>query len=169
MLQTDVPADPLSPTTLILNYLTSRGYQPNAENIRRAVEANARDPGVLGADPVAGLRNARASTDAEDQAAMAAAGRGRGSAAPGLVREEGTWDTTGGRTSSAPPATQSTLPTSAMFPRIIEPTMDVSPPVTLGRPQLSLPPPEGQAVVVVVVVVEAEEAVVHHGYHRLIR
>ena len=109
MLQTDVPADPLSPVTLILNYLKSRGYQPSAENIRRTVEANARDPGVLGADPVAGLRNARASTEAEDQAAMrAAGGRGGGGGDGGLVREEGSWDVPGGKTSSAPPATPST-------------------------------------------------------------
>lgn len=41
-------ADPLSPTTIVLNYLKERGYPLTAENIRRTVEANARDPGAIG-------------------------------------------------------------------------------------------------------------------------
>lgn len=36
-----------SPTTLVLNYLKSQGLQPNAQNIRRTLEANARNPGLV--------------------------------------------------------------------------------------------------------------------------
>lgn len=77
------PGDDMqSPTTMVLNYLKARGYQPTTENVRRALEANARDPGVI-----EGLRSGTASTEAEDQAAMAAArggggGGGNTSAAP---------------------------------------------------------------------------------------
>ncbi len=63
--------DALSPTTQVLNYLKARGYTPSTENVRRALEANARDPGVI-----SGLRSDTAATEADDQAAMAAA-RGR--------------------------------------------------------------------------------------------
>lgn len=73
--------DAMSPTTMVLNYLKARGYTPSSENVRRALEANQRDPGVI-----SGLRSDRPATDAEDQAAMAAArgggGGGRTSAAP---------------------------------------------------------------------------------------
>jgi hypothetical protein len=58
---------------MVLNYLQSRGFQPTTENVRRALEANARDPGVI-----PGLRSDTAATDAEDQAAMKAAGVGGG-------------------------------------------------------------------------------------------
>jgi hypothetical protein len=44
--------DTLSPTTLILNYLQSKGLPPNAENIRRTLMANASDPSLI-----PGLRN----------------------------------------------------------------------------------------------------------------
>ena len=60
-----------SPTTMVLQYLKSRGFQPSSENVRRALEANARDPGVI-----PGLRSDRPATDAEDMAAMRAAGVG---------------------------------------------------------------------------------------------
>ena len=63
-------ADQLSPTTLILNYLRSQGTPINPENIRRGVEAAARGD-------VSGLRSDRPATEAEDQAAMAAAKGGR--------------------------------------------------------------------------------------------
>jgi hypothetical protein len=65
--------DALSPTTQVLNYLKARGYTPSTENVRRALEANARDPGVI-----SGLRSDTAATDAEDRAAMAARGGGGG-------------------------------------------------------------------------------------------
>lgn len=58
----------LSPTAMIQNYLSQRGYQPTGENVRRALEANARDPGVIG-----GLRSDTAGVDP-------AAGVGGGSA-----------------------------------------------------------------------------------------
>jgi hypothetical protein len=49
----DTPnADPLSPTTIVLKYLKERGYPLTAENIRRAVEGNARDPGAFGGNVV---------------------------------------------------------------------------------------------------------------------
>lgn len=65
--------DAMSPTTMVLNYLKARGYQPTSENVRRALEANMRDPGVI-----TGLRSDRGATEAEDQAAMAAARGGGG-------------------------------------------------------------------------------------------
>src|SRR5580765_4007857 len=37
----------LSPTAMIQNYLSQRGYQPTPENVSRALQANARDPGVI--------------------------------------------------------------------------------------------------------------------------
>lgn len=96
-----------SPTTMVLQYLKARGYTPSSENVRRALEANARDPGVI-----PGLRSDRPATDAEDQAAMRAAGAGGGrggGGGGGLVREEGSWDNpsgvgdgSAGRTSAAP-------------------------------------------------------------------
>ena len=74
-----------SPTTLVLQYLKQRGYQPSSENVRRALEANQRDPGVI-----PGLRSDTGATEAQDQAAMRAAG-------VGAPRGGG-----GGRTSAAP-------------------------------------------------------------------
>ena len=56
-----------SPTTLVLQYLRQRGFTPTTENVRRALEANQRDPGVI-----PGLRSDRPATEAEDQAAMVA-------------------------------------------------------------------------------------------------
>src|SRR5882672_3816750 len=50
--------DAMSPTTMIQNYLQARGYQPTAENVRRALEANSRDPGVI-----TGLRSDTAATN----------------------------------------------------------------------------------------------------------
>lgn len=74
--------DAMSPTTMVLNYLKARGYQPTSENVRRALEANMRDPGVI-----TGLRSDRGATEAEDQAAMAAARGGGGSGGGGSNAE----------------------------------------------------------------------------------
>ena len=82
-----------SPTTMVLNYLQSRGYKPTSENVRRALEANQRDPGVI-----PGLRSDRPATEEEDQAAMRAAGAGRGSSrsgAPPAATPPGTPGTSG--------------------------------------------------------------------------
>jgi hypothetical protein len=57
--------DKLSPTTLVLNYLKTKGYEPNGGNIRKALEESYRNPGLI-----PGLINDRPSTAAEDQAAM---------------------------------------------------------------------------------------------------
>src|SRR5580765_2440546 len=54
-----------SPTTLVLRYLQSKGIPPSSANVRAALEANARDPGVI-----PGLRSDTAATEADDQAAM---------------------------------------------------------------------------------------------------
>lgn len=64
-----------SPTTLVLNYLKQSGQQPTSANVRRALEANQRDPTLI-----PGLINDRPATDAEDQAAMAASKQGTGAA-----------------------------------------------------------------------------------------
>lgn len=105
----DTTSDQLSPTTLVLNYLRTRGYQPSSENVRRALEADARDPGVI-----PGLRTDRPATEAEDQAAMRAAGVGGGRRTPYVPSGTGSpSDTTpitdtssgsGSQTTSAPPA-----------------------------------------------------------------
>lgn len=104
-----------SPTTLVLQYLRQRGFTPSSENVRRALEANQRDPGVI-----PGLRSDRPATEAEDQAAMRAAGRGGSGGAGGLVQEEGTWDMSSGRPQGATPpmdrrdnATTSAAPASS--------------------------------------------------------
>jgi hypothetical protein len=57
--------DARSPTTLILDYLNKKGYQPNSANIRTALEESFRNPGLI-----PGLINDRPSTKEEDQAAM---------------------------------------------------------------------------------------------------
>lgn len=36
-----------SPTALVFDYLQSKGMQPTSENVRRALEANARNPGAI--------------------------------------------------------------------------------------------------------------------------
>lgn len=51
----------LSPTTMVLNYLKARGYQPTTENVRRALEANAWNPGAI-----SGLRSDVAAIDPTD-------------------------------------------------------------------------------------------------------
>src|SRR5580765_3157150 len=69
-------ADQLSPTTLVMKYLQSKGVSPNMPNygaqVRAALDANNKDPTLI-----PGLRNDRPATEAEDQAAMAAAKGGR--------------------------------------------------------------------------------------------
>ena len=66
---TDAENAELSPTAMIQNYLSQRGYQPTSENVRRALEANARDPGVI-----SGLRS--------DQAGPNTGGGGGGPSLP---------------------------------------------------------------------------------------
>jgi len=58
---------------LVRNYLTSKGLTYNPENVRRAIEANARDSTVLGPDPIQGLRNAAANTEPPSQRSRSAA------------------------------------------------------------------------------------------------
>jgi len=50
--------------------LKERGFQPSSENVRRALEANARDPGVI-----SGLRSDTAGTDPKTSSAPPVAGR----------------------------------------------------------------------------------------------
>jgi hypothetical protein len=57
----------------VLNFLKSKGYPLNGASIRTALEQNAREPGYI-----PGLDNNAPSTEAEDQAAMRAAGVGSG-------------------------------------------------------------------------------------------
>lgn len=42
-----IPGDPLSPTTLIHDFLRSKGLQPTSENVSRALQANAMSPGFI--------------------------------------------------------------------------------------------------------------------------
>ena len=112
-----------SPTTMVLNYLQSRGYQPTSENVRRALEANAKDPGLI-----PGLRSDTAATDAEDQAAMRAAGPGVGKRGGGSVSKQvegsGSADTSPDRrgppdtnqTTSAPPDDSGNLGSQIAIP-----------------------------------------------------
>jgi hypothetical protein len=65
--------DPQSSNSLIRAYLASKGLQANGENVRRALEANYANRGTI-----PGLVNSLPSTEAEDQAAMAAARHGIG-------------------------------------------------------------------------------------------
>jgi hypothetical protein len=108
-----------SPTTMVLQYLKSRGYQPSSENVRRALEANQRDPGVI-----PGLRSDRPATDAEDMAAMRAAGAGRGGGGRSLPVPPIPPNTTGATppmdrrddTSSAQPSTNTSDSSSSSTP-----------------------------------------------------
>ena len=61
----DAASPTASPTTKVLAYLRSKGMPASSANVRAALEANARDPGVI-----EGLRSDTAATEAEDQAAM---------------------------------------------------------------------------------------------------
>jgi len=63
--RTDAPPDAGSSDVgqLVRNYLTSKGLDYSPDNVRRAIEANARDSTVLGPDPIQGLRNADAGSD----------------------------------------------------------------------------------------------------------
>lgn len=74
------PSDAQSPTTLILNHLKSQGMPATSENVRRALEQNQANPGTI-----KGLISDRPSTEAEDQAAMKAAGQGGGRSATPYV------------------------------------------------------------------------------------
>lgn len=55
-------SSPQSPTSLVLGYLASKGLPPSTENVRRALEANQRDPSIIpgltndvaGVDPTGG-------------------------------------------------------------------------------------------------------------------
>lgn len=68
----------LNPTSLVMNFLKSKGMLAGNNNvggaIRQVLEQNAREPGYI-----PGLRNNAPSTEAQDQAAMKAAGASRGS------------------------------------------------------------------------------------------
>ena len=78
--------DPRSSNNLIRAYLASKGIQPNmpgyAQSVRTALEANA-NPNTRGTIP--GLVNSTPSTEADDQAAMAARSALRGSGGGGQV------------------------------------------------------------------------------------
>ena len=128
--------DQLSPTTMVLNYLKQRGYQPSSENVRRALEANARDPGVI-----PGLRSDRPATDEEDRAAMAAAGGGRrgGSSFPSPVNLS--WQTVqpyDSKTTSAPPDSQ--LAQDALLPAARFAVPNVPTPPVPNAPPTAGPP-----------------------------
>jgi hypothetical protein len=102
----DPSKDPRSSNALINAYLASKGLQPTGENVRRALEGNNANPGMI-----KGLVNSLPSTEAEDQAAMATragsrAGGGSNIPAPPVPPAGGGG---GGDTSAAPgaPATDS--------------------------------------------------------------
>lgn len=146
--------DPLSPTTIVLNYLKSKGYQPTAENIRRTIEANARDPGVLGPD-MAGymspqgqsisLRNAGV-----EDSAPASSGK-RTSAFPQPVNLS--W-----ANALPPPGQAGAPPSNAPLVSLFNPDLPGQPPPPPmlpgeptpvgpgGGPLISPPPPAGVAV-----------------------
>jgi hypothetical protein len=71
----DPSKDPRSSSSLIQAYLASKGLQPTGENVRRALEANNANPGMI-KNSASSLVNSLPSTEAEDQAAMAARGHG---------------------------------------------------------------------------------------------
>jgi hypothetical protein len=48
---------------LVRAYLESKGMPYTPDNVRRALDANARDSTTMGPDPIAGLRNSAASTE----------------------------------------------------------------------------------------------------------
>src|SRR4051812_24325363 len=89
--------DPRGSNSLIRSYLASKGLQSNGENIRRALEGNAANSGLI-----PGLVNSTPSTEADDQAAMAAAARGRAGAGGG--------NTSALPTPPLPPAQREALP-----------------------------------------------------------
>jgi hypothetical protein len=84
----------ISPQTLVFNYLKSKGLPLNADNVRRTIEANARDPGVLGPNVVAGLRN----TGTEDSNPRGSGGVGQGGGSAAGRIEGGAGSKRGGNT-----------------------------------------------------------------------
>src|SRR3954453_4765479 len=72
----DPSTDPRSSNSLIHGYLASKGLPLTAENVRRALEANNANPGMI-KNSASSLVNSLPSTEAEDQAAMAARAGGR--------------------------------------------------------------------------------------------
>lgn len=107
--------DPQSSNSLIRAYLASKGVPLNGENVRRALEANNANAGTI-----PGLVNSLPSTEAEDQAAMAAA-RGRGGAAgSGIGATRGTTaspnQVAGQDTSAAPGAESGGSGDDSQFP-----------------------------------------------------
>jgi hypothetical protein len=86
----------------VLRYLQSKGIPPSSANVRAALEANARDPGVI-----PGLRNDTAATEAEDQAAM------RGRSGPSVGQSGNAAGRVEGGGNSATPPDRSQAPDTA--------------------------------------------------------
>lgn len=113
MLSTESTVDMLSPTAMVIRYLQSKGMQPTADNIRRAISANALDPGQAGpfmiSDSAPGgtqLRN----TQVEDNAPARAISRAIQPARWDLTEPDARWDMPG-----QPPGLQDSRP---VLPRV---------------------------------------------------
>ena len=89
-------SDVKSPTTIVLNFLRSKGMPPSGANIRTALEQNAREPGYI-----PGLGNDAPGTDSGPPVGSkpASGPSGKGSAIPTEVP----LDRRGDQTTSAPP------------------------------------------------------------------
>ncbi len=139
-------ADELSPTTIVLQYLKSKGLPLTAENIRRTVDANARDPNVLGPN-LAGyvtpagrdieLRNA----GTEDTSAPPSARGGGGRPLPVPPIPPGASPASPGGTPQVLPMPDAGVPPGGQPP----PSMQFPPPIMPapvgGTPAPQMPPP----------------------------
>ena len=75
---TEPTEDKLSPTTMVLSYLSKQGLKPTSENVRRALEQNNRDPTTI-----AGLINDIPGNGIDVGAGSNASGAGRGGGSAG--------------------------------------------------------------------------------------
>ena len=147
MISTEPTTDALSPTTIVLQYLKSKGIPLNAGNISQALRDHAGDPNAFrSADAPGGLTLDRASTEAEDQAAMAAAQPKR-SAAPAPASMPGSSNRAigehgggGGVDTSAPPAADDGLSLAQRIMLGIAPAIGMGLPFLNKGPRVGLPP-----------------------------
>jgi hypothetical protein len=160
MQSTEPTTDALSPTTLILNALRKSGQQPTNANIRRYVEAMARQPNAPGTD-IPGLRIGTPSSEAEDQAAMRAAGKGgsRSGGGGGGGRStlpvdlghgptnEADWQPNTAKTTSASPIinTPATIAARPDLQNVTNMQNTTNPAMYAAVPEVPLPPQAPQA------------------------
>lgn len=134
---TNTDEDPASASSMVRQYLMSRGLDPNnAANVRDALNANARFSDQAGADPIAGLRNYGATPDVARGPAAPRYNTGPanlGNVAPAVES---------GPDPTASPATPA-VDSSWLIPAISRAILGVGGPTVPNVPTISLNPQAG--------------------------